>query len=79
MPDARFTSPASYIERPVPDTTADEPKGVTCKCGEFTPFSMWVYAHWQERLTFTCPGCGAGYSPYAGVAKPVKHLKRGKS
>ena len=47
----------------------DLPKGVTCKCGEFSPFSMWVYAHWGERLSFVCPECGAKYSVYKGQAK----------
>ena len=59
--------------------TDDEPEGVRCPCGEFTPFNVWVYAHWRERIRFVCPKCERVFDVYAGVAKPDKQLKRSKS
>lgn len=29
-------------------------KGITCSCGKFTAFSMWVFAHWNIEISFTC-------------------------
>ena len=29
-----------------------------CSCGETYPLGMWVAAHWNERITHTCPKCG---------------------
>ena len=51
-------------------TSGDEPKGVSCECGEFTPFSMWVYAHWTTPAVFTCPKCDRKYTVQRGRAKP---------
>jgi hypothetical protein len=36
----------------------DGKKGVIC-CETFNPFTGWVYAHADDRLTFVCPKCGA--------------------
>lgn len=49
------------------------PKGFTCaSCGKFTRYDAWVYAHWQELLTATCPACGKKYTLRAGRVSPVK-------
>ena len=45
---------------------SDKPEGVKCACGEFTPFHVWVYAHWNQRIEFTCPKCKAKYSVLRG-------------
>lgn len=32
------------------------PEGFNClSCGAEASFPPWVYAHWDERLTYTCP------------------------
>ena len=49
-----------------------EAEGVKCECGEFTPFGLYVAAHWRERLDFTCPKCQARYTVQAGKVKPKK-------
>jgi hypothetical protein len=35
------------------------PVGVRCLCGNENRFSVWVYAHWRMKITFTCPSCHA--------------------
>lgn len=47
----------------------EPPKGVTCKCGEFTPFHVWVYAHMNIEIEFTCPKCGTKYTVFDGYAE----------
>lgn len=51
-------------------TTTDTPKlreGFTCEaCKTQHKFPAYVYAHWRELLTFTCP-CGAKYEICAGA------------
>jgi len=35
------------------------PKGWKCpKCKGFNFFSLWVYAHFSEPITWTCEKCG---------------------
>jgi len=46
------------------------PKGMTCECGEYTKYDMYVYAHWTVELVFTCPKCKAKYGLLEGVAEP---------
>ena len=41
-------------------------KGVTCSCGKFTAFSMWVYAHWNIEIAFTCE-CKKKFNLRGGV------------
>ena len=43
-------------------------KGFTCKCGKYHAFSVYVYAHWQETLIYTCPKCGERYEVCEGIA-----------
>jgi len=43
------------------------PKGFVCPCGEKHKFTAWVYDHWQEPLTFTCPKCGKKAAIRSGV------------
>lgn len=50
------------------------PKGFTCVCGEYHKFPVYVFAHWQERLIYTCKKCGACYGVLGGRAR----IKRGK-
>jgi transcription elongation factor Elf1 len=45
------------------------PKGFTCRCGRYEEFSVYVYAHWNEELKFTCEKCGRVYAVYAGQAR----------
>lgn len=56
----------------------DQPKGVTCPCGGFTPFTVWVYAHWHERIEFTCPKCGQVSVVWRGESSPCRFTKRSK-
>ena len=54
-------------------TTATKiPEGFECKCGEFSRFSPWVYAHWLTPLVFTC-SCGRRYNVRKGIAREAKH------
>lgn len=49
----------------------DMPKGFTCECGLYHPFSAYVYAHWTQRLTHACP-CGRKHLVYAGDATLIE-------
>jgi transcription elongation factor Elf1 len=54
-------------------------KGFDCTtCGENTPFSAYVYAHWGILLTHTCE-CGAQHSIYKGRAKQTRRGKKPKA
>lgn len=44
------------------------PKGFVCRCGKQHRFSLWVYAHFDEQLEFTCPDCGCKFNVWQGVA-----------
>jgi len=44
-------------------------KGVQCECGEFTPFTSWVFAHWDIVSEFACPKCDRRYTIFQGQAK----------
>jgi phage FluMu protein Com len=48
-------------------TKKELPKTHTCQCGAIHKFCAWVYAHWNEKLTFKCPEC-----------KSVSTILRGK-
>jgi len=48
----------------------EQNKGVQCRCGKFTPFSLYVYAHWDIPLLFTCPDCEVKYNILAGDVSP---------
>ena len=48
------------------------PKGIDCECGEHSAFSVWVYAHWDEDLIFTCDKCKKKYALKRGVATPMR-------
>ena len=43
------------------------PKGFKCKCGKFNEYPMYVFAHWNYDLTFTCD-CLRKYGIRNGVA-----------
>lgn len=58
-------------------TKSTKPKGFTCKgCGTEHVFPLYVYAHWNESLLFTCPKCSLQYNVRAGVAAAVRKRKR---
>lgn len=44
------------------------PKGFKCECGTEHPFSAYVYAHWDIRLSHTCDECGARHNILGGTA-----------
>lgn len=44
----------------------DLPQGWTCKCGHFTRFTSWVFAHWTDELTAKCEQCKRIYTLEAG-------------
>lgn len=46
-----------------------EKKGVQCECGEFTPFTSWIFAHWDIVSEFTCPKCDRRYELFQGQIK----------
>lgn len=50
-------------------------KGFTCKCGEYHEYSGYVFAHWYEARTHTCPKCGAQHRILEGVATPIRKRK----
>lgn len=50
--------------------------GVSCECGQFTAYTAYVAAHWNERLVFTCPKCTAKYDVIQGQATPIKPKDR---
>lgn len=33
------------------------PSGYKCRCRKFNTFSVWVFTHWNERITHQCE-CG---------------------
>jgi len=47
----------------------EEKKSITCKCGHFSEFPAYVYAHWYHQLVWRCPECGTRYDLLAGVYK----------
>jgi hypothetical protein len=51
------------------------PKGFNCHlCGKWHDFPSYVFAHWDEVLTFTCPvvNCGAKCSILRGNVTPIR-------
>lgn len=44
-------------------------KGFKCECENFCGFSLWVYAHWDIALKYTCY-CGRKYFIRRGEATP---------
>lgn len=58
------------------------PNGLICECGRQEMFPPYVYAHWDDEMTFTCPDCGQEYRVRKGrgrntnsnkLAKPIKN------
>lgn len=49
-----------------------EAKQLVCKCGHIEKFPLYVFAHWTERLDFTCPNCGAVWWIQRGKGKMVQ-------
>lgn len=43
------------------------PKGFKCQCGLFHEYDVYVYAHWDIRLTHTC-ACGRVHEVLQGKA-----------
>ena len=43
-------------------------KGFTCECKKYHEFHIWVFAHWDEILIFTCPECEQRYNIHKGIA-----------
>lgn len=50
---------------------SDLTKGFTCECGKYEKYSVYVYAHWDVKLIFTCE-CGIKYSIIKGRATKQK-------
>jgi hypothetical protein len=48
----------------------DLPKGWQCDCGVYNKFPLYVYAHWDTPLMFTCI-CGRGYEVLHGIAEEM--------
>lgn len=44
--------------------------GFTCKCGIKHSYPLYVYAHWDTSLIFTCT-CGARYDILRGKAREL--------
>lgn len=44
------------------------PKGFKCKCGKSHRFALYVYAHWNDELKFSCE-CGRVYRICCGEAE----------
>jgi len=53
-------------------------KGFTCKCGQYEEFGLYVAAHWDEVLIFTCPSCQRQYKVLRGVVRPVRKRRNAK-
>lgn len=51
-------------------------RGFTCKCGVWEKFPAYVFAHYREDLTFTCPQCQRQWSIRDGVATFLRDLWR---
>jgi hypothetical protein len=51
-------------------------KGFKCQaCGKYERFALYVYAHWDEVLTYTCD-CGQAYSIQAGSVARIGATKK---
>lgn len=51
--------------KPAPPRTVTPKKGgkyMRCACGTKTVFGLYVAAHYNELLDFSCDGCGQAYS-----------------
>ncbi len=54
---------------------AKMPKGFKCVgCGTFHKFTVYVWAHWHERLTHTCE-CGVIVDILAGNVYPHRNRR----
>jgi uncharacterized Zn-finger protein len=49
----------------------ESPKGFACQCGKEHVYPPYVFAHWDEQLFFTCPGCAQKYKIIRGRAIKV--------
>lgn len=38
--------------------TQNNGNGIKCDCGHFEKFGLYVHAHWNDILTYTCEKCG---------------------
>lgn len=47
----------------------EKQKGIKCECGKFTPFTSWVFAHWNIVSEFACPKCDRRYTIFKGEVK----------
>ena len=55
------------------------PKGFNCStCARYEAFPMYVYAHGEDPITFTCD-CGAKHSIIMGHAMQIKKGKKEKN
>jgi len=45
------------------------PKGFTCDCGREEIYPSYVFAHWDEALTYTCEGCDQKWVVFRGIAR----------
>lgn len=43
-----------------------------CSCGERNPFTSYVFAHWNDRLTTFCSKCNVQHDIWRGIATPRK-------
>jgi len=46
-------------------------KGFKCKCGRFEKFPTYIYAHWNDVLTFECPDCKRQYQVLTGIVEEL--------
>lgn len=54
-----------------------ERSGWECpSCKHFNRFPLYVHAHWNEILTGTCEGCGAGADIYEGRVVRYRGVKK---
>lgn len=44
------------------------PAGFVCDCGERHLYPTYVFAHWHDKLDFTCPKCKTQYEVFRGRA-----------
>lgn len=48
------------------------PNGFICNCGLNINYPLYVYAHWNNEIFFTCPECKRIYQINRGVSILVK-------
>lgn len=55
---------------------SDRPKTIQCPCGVEETLSLYVYAHWNEVLHYTCPKCSRKAKILSGRATFTKRPPR---